>query len=134
MSLTPHQIKLLHVARSKVSMDEDSYRALLSRYGARSSKDKALQPAHYHEMMQVFAGMGFTPSPRPGTPAGGTKAQVREIERLCREHQVEAKRLAGIVAYVTHKDAAPSAPLRWCGRKDLSKVIQALRNWQWGQA
>ena len=46
MSLTPHMVKMLHVARSKVSMDEDTYRALLGRFGAKSSKDKVLQPAH----------------------------------------------------------------------------------------
>ena len=127
MSLTPHMIKLLHVARSKVAMDEDTYRALLGRFGAKSSKDKALQPAHYFEMMKVFGQMGFVPAAKPATAAGGSRGQIREIERLCAGHQVDAKRLAGICKYVTGRDA-----LKWCDRKDLSKLIQALRRWNWG--
>lgn len=126
MSLTPHMIKLLHVARSKVGMDEDHYRAMLSGFGAKSSKDKALQPAHYFEMMRKFAQLGFIPTAKPATAAGGSRGQMREIERLCTEHQVDAKRLAGICKRVTGRDA-----LKWCDRKDLSKLIQALRRWNW---
>lgn len=126
MSLSPHMIKLLHVARSKVGMDEDTYRAMLGGFGATSSKDRCLQPVHYFEMMKVFHQMGFVAVPKPATASGGSRAQVREIERLCRAHQVDAKRLAGICKYVTGRDA-----LKWCDRKDLSKLIQALRRWNW---
>ncbi len=131
MSLTPRQVRMLHVARYKTATSEEDYRALLGRYGTperplTSSLDARLQPAHYHEMMKVFGSLGFTPAPRPATPAGGSPAQVREVERLCREHRVEEKRLRGIVLHVTGKD-----DLRWCGRRDLSKLIQALRRWQW---
>ena len=127
MSLTPHMVKLLHVARSKTCMDEETYRALLSRFGAKSSKDKVLQPAHYFEMMKVFAQMGFVPAAKPATPAGGSRGQVREIERLCRQHQVDEHRFRGILKHVTGRDA-----LKWCDRRDLSKLIQALRRWNYG--
>lgn len=126
MSLSPHMIKLLHVARSKTGMSDDDYRALLSRFGAASSKDAKLQPSDYHEMMGVFAQLGFRPLPKPGTPQGGTRAQLREIARLCALHQVDAARRAGIVKHVTGKDSE-----KWCDRKDLSKVIQAMRRWRW---
>lgn len=127
MSLNPHMIKLLHVARSKVGMSDETYRAMLEGFGAKSSKDRCLQPAHYFEMMRKFAQLGFVPAPKPATPAGGSRGQIREIERLCRQHQVDEKRFKGILKYVTGRDA-----LKWCDRKDLSKLIQALRRWNYG--
>lgn len=131
MALTPRQIKLIHVARSKVGMDDDIYRALLGRWGAKTSKDPKLQPAHYDEIMKVFAAMGFIPGPKPATPAGGTRSQAEAIARICVLHQVEARRLAGIVKRVTGRDSAPSDPLKFCGPRELSKVIQALKRWNW---
>ncbi len=127
MSLSPRMIKLIHVAKSKVSMDEDTYRALLSRFGAKKSTDRCLQPVHYFEMMKVFAQLGFIPTAKPATPAGGTRGQMREIERLCREHKVDDHRFNGILRHVTGRDA-----LKWCDRRDLSKLIQALRRWNYG--
>jgi hypothetical protein len=129
MSLTPNQVKLLHVAKSKTRMEEDHYRALLSRFGAASSKDPKLQGRDYDEMMKVFASLGFTFRVKKGTPRGGTRAQIRLIDRLCTEHQVDATRRAGIVKHVTGKDAE-----KWCNTRDLSKVIQALKRWQWEKA
>ncbi|HLE80629.1 MAG TPA: phage protein GemA/Gp16 family protein [Dehalococcoidia bacterium] len=129
MALNPHMIRLLHVARSKTKMPEEHYRALLSRFGAASSKDARLQPRDYHEMMEVFAQLGFRPAPKPGTAQGGTRAQLRLIDRLCREHEVNAQRRAGIVKHVTGKDSE-----KWCDKKDLSKVIQALKRWRWEKA
>lgn len=131
MALSPHMVKLLHVARAKVGMDEDTYRAMLGRYGAKSSKDRCLQPAHYHEMMGLFAQMGFVKQAKPATKAGGTKAQAREIARLCSLHGVAPERLLGIVKYVTNRDGTLADPLQFCGRRELSKVIQALRRWNW---
>jgi Protein of unknown function (DUF1018) len=131
MSLTSGQIQRLHIAKSKTGMDDDTYRALLGRFNAKSSKDKHLQPAHYDEMMRVFAAMGFVLAPKPATPAGGTRAQAEQINRICAMHQVEPSRLAGIVKRVTGRDSAPSDPLKFCGPKELSKVIQALRRWNW---
>lgn len=132
MSLTAKQIQILHVARSATRMPEDHYRALLSRYGAESSKDAVLQPRDYHEMMDVFRQLGFSRRPpRPATPAGGTTAQVRLVERLARERAIEPSRLAGIIRRVTGRDAAPSNPFRFLGRRDLSKLIQALRRWNY---
>jgi hypothetical protein len=63
-------------------MDEDTYRALLGRYGAASSKDARLQPAHYREMMQVFASLGFAPAKRAATPGRAAPAQVAKITAL----------------------------------------------------
>lgn len=126
MSLTPRQIQLLHVARSKVGMTEEHYRALLSRFGAQSSKDPRLQPRDYDEMMAVFAQLGFRPKRRSPRGSG---AQTALIDRLCRGHGVDAARRAGIVKRVTGKDSE-----RFCDTKDLSKVIQALKRWRWEEA
>ena len=83
MSLTPHQIQLLHVARAKTGMDEDTYRALLGRYGAASSKDAHLQGAHYREMMQAFESLGFKAAGRaPTTPGRATPKQLAKITAL----------------------------------------------------
>ncbi len=131
MSLSARMVKMLHVGRFKVGMDEDTYRAMLSRYGAKSSKDRCLQPVHYHEMMKLYAQMGFCPSPKPATKAGGTKAQAREVGRLCSAHGVTAERLLGIVKYVTGRDGTRQDPLQYCGRRELSELIQALRRWNW---
>lgn len=129
MSLTPRQIKLIHVAKSKTKMPDEHYRALLSRFGAASSKDPKLQGRDYDEMMKVFGQLGFSFRAKPGTPRGGSRAQLALIDRLCAEHQVDATRRAGIVKHVTGRDSE-----KWCTTRDLSRVIQALKRWRWEEA
>ncbi|MEW5763596.1 MAG: regulatory protein GemA [Acidobacteriota bacterium] len=137
MALTARMIRTIHIAKAKTGMPEAHYRALLERFGVTSSTDPRLQPRDYHEIMAQFRALGWPPrgatEPAQGTPAGGTPAQVYAVRMLAKTHGVEPQRLAGIVQRVTGRSAAPSDPLRFCGRRDLSKLIQALTRWAWDQ-
>lgn len=125
-----HGIKMIHIAKADLGLDDPTYRDILySRYKARSSKD--LNMAQYQDLYKLFIQMGFVKKQAPATKRGGTKSQAKEISRLVKEHGVEPKRLVGIIKHITGIEATESAPLKWLGRKELSKLIQALRRWKW---
>jgi phage gp16-like protein len=123
-------IKLVHTAKSILNLDDDTYRDILkTRYNKQSSK--TLTYAEYQDLIKLFKQMGFKFKSKRVTTAGGTDRQVKETKRLVALHNVEAKRLVGIIKHVTGIDATTDDPLKWLGAKDLSKLIQALRRWKW---
>jgi phage gp16-like protein len=55
--LTRKQISLIHVAKQKLGMKEDEYKAMLSRFGVFSSLD--LKPEQFDECIRLMRGWGF---------------------------------------------------------------------------
>lgn len=135
MALSPRMIRTIHIAKARTGMPEAHYRALLERFGVGTSKDPRLQPRDYHEIMEQFRALGWPPrdaaQPETPTPAGGTAAQVYAVKMLAKTHGVGPQRLSGIVHRVTGRSSAASDPFRFCTRRDLSKLIQALSRWAW---
>ncbi len=57
------QVKLIHIAKAQIGMDEDDYRLMLSgRYGKKSSKDLAYGQAH--DLIEFFKTLGFKLEPK----------------------------------------------------------------------
>lgn len=52
-----NQIKLIHIAKSKLKLSDDHYRDILSGFGVKSSKELTLQQAA--EMIKIFQKLGF---------------------------------------------------------------------------
>jgi phage gp16-like protein len=123
MSLSPHMVKLLHVARSKTGMDEETYRAMLSAYGAKSSKDACLQPKHYHEMLQK---MGFTPvskkSQRPPNMDDESRGPLlHKIEAIILDMGLSWAYADGMAVRMFKVQK-----VAWCNARQLHKLAAAL--------
>ena len=120
--LARREIQLIHVARQKVSMDEDTYRALLhDRFGVASSKD--MDWKQRKELLDHFKTLGFksTASARPA-PAKDKAAQVGKIRAL-------------LIALDNKPDAYADGMsnqmfkidrFEWCTGAQLGKIIAAL--------
>lgn len=127
-------VQLLHVGRSKLGMDEETYRSLIgnvSKDPARtSSKDLSLQ-----EMEIVLTRMqqaGFSVKPRrPQTRKLADDEQSKLIRHLwLRLHELGAVRdpseqaMASFVSRQTKIQA-----LQWLSSAQASRVIEGLKKW-----
>lgn len=91
--MTPKQLALLHAARRKLGLDEDSYRAVLKRHGDVDSA-KELTPEGFKRVVDHFRASGFAKlDPQPGDgrafgdrPGFATAAQVDYIRNLWRAY------------------------------------------------
>jgi|WetSurMetagenome_2_1015567.scaffolds.fasta_scaffold861293_1 hypothetical protein len=120
--LNHYEITMVHIVRSQLGWDEETYRDILqSRYKHSSSLEMHIED--YGDFMKFATALGFHEDPR--------KKQKKEVKRLCAEHQCDNKRLCGIIKHVTKIDAPPRSPLKWLDTKQLSALIQALRRWGW---
>jgi len=55
--ISKKQIALVHVARHRLGLEEDTYRDILSQFNVQSSKE--LSYAQFKELMDIFERMGF---------------------------------------------------------------------------
>ena len=120
--LARREIQLIHVARQKVSMDEDTYRALLhDRFGVASSKD--MDWKQRRELLDHFKTLGFksTASQRPA-PAKDKVAQVGKIRALL----IALDNKPDAYADGMSKHMFKIDRFEWCTGAQLGKIIAAL--------
>lgn len=120
--LARREIQLIHVARQKVSMDEDTYRALLhDRFGVASSKD--MDWKQRRELLDHFKTLGFksTASQRPA-PAKDKAAQVGKIRALL----IALDNKPDAYADGMSKHMFKIDRFEWCTGAQLGKIIAAL--------
>lgn len=123
-------IRLIHVARRDLGLDEDTYRAIVAQYaeGKTSSSDCSLQ-----EMENILAHLkraGFKvrkpTEPRPLDTSDESK-KVRALwlllHRLGAVHDPSEKALSSYVRRQAGVD-----DLRWAGRK-MYPLIEGLKRW-----
>ena len=120
--LARREIQLIHVARQKVSMDEDTYRVLLhDRFGVASSKD--MDWKQRRELLDHFKTLGFksTASQRPA-PAKDKVAQVGKIRALL----IALDNKPDAYADGMSKHMFKIDRFEWCTGAQLGKIIAAL--------
>jgi len=133
MTLTVPQIKILHVAKTKLGWDDDCYRLALVRIaGVTTSKD--LDQDGFEAMMGFADYCGFRPlgkgAPRYGDrPGMATFAQLELIRELWRElhdqNVCDDDQLTGwLLKY--HKVAS----MRFLTMEAARKAIVALKAWK----
>lgn len=110
--ITPKQIALLHVAKTKLGISEEDYRSLLYQYGADSSKELK-QPAFKH-LLKTFERLGFKTSSR------STAAQMLHIKKLGGELGLTESGARQLYKRITGK-TQPETPA------ECSKVIEGLK-------
>lgn len=124
-------ITTIHVAKNKLSLDDDAYRAILSGSAGVSSASEIKTWEQYQSVMAAFRGLGFKlqkasdiEPQNKRNPEWITAAQesyIKGLWKLC-SREKSAESLDAIVKRLTGTDS-----LAWLKKKDASKVILALR-------
>lgn len=133
MTISKPQLAILHVAKAKLCLDDDTYRQVLVRVaGVTTAKD--LDSAGFLAVMGFFEYAGFQPvtkgSPRYGNrPGMATFAQIELIRELWREiHRdrvCDDEALAGWLRKYQKVDS-----LRFVTLDGARKTIVALKAWK----
>lgn len=128
-------IKLIHVARREMRMDDETYRLMLSGMagldGATSTAD--LSVPNLQRVLEQLKQRGFKPRPNKiGTRPRANDEQSKKIRSLWLElHDLGAVRdsseeaLANFVKSMTKVSA-----LQWLNVTQASRVIENLKQWQ----
>ena len=125
--LAPAKVRLIQVAKRRVGMSDDDYRAMLFRLGGvGSSRD--LDPDGFEAVMGHFRQLGFVSDFARGTfgdrPGYATPAQVRLAQRLWSEYAPDASE-GEFRAWLERFHAVSS--LRFADRGTAHGIITALR-------
>lgn len=129
MSLAPKKIALVHVAKKKLGLDDDSYRAMLLRVaGVRSCRK--LDDHGFTEVMHVFQLAGFTSDfgkanlgHREGMASPGQVAMIRTAWTQFTDGQGNDGSLGKWLARIVKRSA-----LQFLTAADARKAIGALAN------
>jgi Protein of unknown function (DUF1018) len=130
MTIDRRKLALIHVAKTKLNLGDDSYRsALVQIGGVASSKD--LDQAGFEAMMGFFEYLGFTPLVAKGPtygrrPGMASFAQIELIRALWAEHTHRAYPGEDqLNAWLEHYFKLSS--LRFLSAGAAPKVITALK-------
>ena len=131
---TPGQIKKLHALKRALAFDDATYRAVLERFGAASSKElsgsRMAACLEFLEAQAVEAGVwqarGCAPAPKR-RPGAATEAQLRLVVVLWRQvsrQSTETARRTALDAFARRITGKPK--LAWCGHGDIQALVNAL--------
>lgn len=135
MAMSKAQTTILHVAKSKLGIDDDTYRQVLVRIaGVTSSKD--LDNSGFLAVMGFFEYSGFTPTAKgKGTPRYGNRpgmasfAQLELIRELWRElHRDTVTNDEALAGWLLKFHKVHS--LRFVTAEAARKIITGLKAWK----
>lgn len=137
------EIKLIHIAKSALGLAEDSYRALLAKYGNGATSSKALTGSQRQALLKHFKQCGFKLRPK----AGKTGSEWRREPQM-RKLRAMWYRLAEVAAVdqpangeacdtaveawakrQLQNDTPPLDALRFADGKQMDKLIEAMKAW-----
>lgn len=133
MSLTRRQKAIIHVAKTKLGWDDDTYRAVLVRIGGVTSSSD-LDQAGFEAFMGFAEYCGFRPlgkgAPRYGDrPGMATFAQLELIRELWRElHRAAECDDAALTGWLAKWFKVSS--MRFLTLDAARRVIVALKSWK----
>jgi phage gp16-like protein len=122
-------IAKVHVAKKQLGLDDDGYRAVVTRITGQDSAGKA-SIGDLERLLAEFTRLGFK------AVAPSSKAWVRKIHAIWKElapllDQATDATLAAFVARQTRSVRNPAGISKpeWLDAKDATKVIQGLEGW-----
>lgn len=128
----PELIRLIHVAKRELALDDDTYRAALALAvpGKTSAKDMTIP--ELEKALEALKKKGFQVRRTAGTRPLADDAQAKKIRALWLEmhaqgivKRAEESALAAYVKRLTGVDA-----LQWLNTDQASTVIETLKKWQ----
>ncbi|WJY16785.1 regulatory protein GemA [Pectobacteriaceae bacterium CE90] len=127
-------IKLIHVAKRELRLDDDTYRQLLTTITTKTST-RDMDVPQLDNVMKAMKKRGF--KIKPARKANSTiplddAPQSRKIRALWLEMAdtgiIRDRSEAAMVRWVKRETDVDS--LRWLGTEDASQVIEKLKKWQ----
>jgi Mu-like prophage protein gp16 len=126
-------IKIIHVARRELGMDEDSYRQMLANMpetrGKTSTAD--LTEGQLEAVVKTLKSKGFKVKPKPKSRRLADDRQSRLIRSLWLQlHEAGAVRDASesaLASYI-HKRTGVEA-MQWVASDQASMIIETLKKW-----
>jgi len=113
------QIRLVHVAKTKLGLTDDEYRAALSASGAASSKDLTWE--QYRDLMAHFAQCGFVVQGAPASQPDNTPPLLRKIHRVLEAEDKPRAYADSMASRMFKIDKAA-----WCNGEQLRKILAAM--------
>lgn len=113
--LNKNHISLIHVAKQKLGLKEEEYRALLHQFNVKSSKD--LTYAQFERLIEMFEKLGFT------SPYLSYRQKTR-IKGLAKK--IYGKEYSEALSKEIEKQAGYDIPLTRLNKEEASRVIIAL--------
>ena len=137
---TPAQIKKIHILKSALKLDDDTYRATLAGFGAKSSKDRSFTLTKADELIQDLVekavAAGVWEKRKPARKAKATRRPADDPQsKMLRAYWIQLHQAgkvtnpaeSALVAFarrMTRKDA-----LEWLSDRDVTVVKKALKEW-----
>lgn len=124
-------IKLIHVAKRELCMDEDTYRQLLNTYaGVESTRD--MDTKQLNQILDAMKNIGFKIRTHKKEKLTATDDQSRKIRSLWLEMTEEGfihDRTERAINVYVHRITGVSR-LDWLNSSAASRVIETLKKWQ----
>jgi phage gp16-like protein len=120
---------LIHVAKTKLGLSEEDYRAVLNSVGVTTSKD--LNPLQFDEIMSRFESAGFQSSNRnarrnrPPRPVAAKEKLMKKIGAILADTGLPWAYADGMARKMFGLDS-----VRFCNETELWKVAAALSIYQ----
>ncbi|HEY1503431.1 MAG TPA: regulatory protein GemA [Stellaceae bacterium] len=131
------ELGAIHVAKKKLALADDSYRALVWRFSGETSDSAGnLTTTQRRELLDHFRGLGFVRQPKPAPARAGTRpmahnplaSKIRALWlSLFHLGEVESPKEESIAAFVQRQTGVEA--LQWIDTAKADIVIRALRNW-----
>ena len=120
-------IRLIHVAKQKVGLTEEEYRALLAGITGKTSSTE-LTIAELEAVLKAFKRLGFQVKKMAATPDEVGRATADQIDYIKGLWELSAriKTEAALNAFIKRITGVPY--LRWLDVKTAQKVILAVRD------
>lgn len=124
-------IKLIHVAKRDLRMDEDSYRAMLRQIGGAESSS-AMNVPKLETVLEHMKRCGFKVRPKRGDRPFSNAPQDKKIRAIWLDlHAMGAVKNpseAALAAFVKRMTGVEA--LQWLSAAQASKVIEELKKWR----
>lgn len=130
LPITMKQVQVIHTAKHRLGIDDDGYRAMLSGYGVRTSKDLTRKQAE--ALIGDLQAKGFR-------MVGKTKPAQKTFDKQLWYIKKMWSELYAVGKVRNQSDTALNAfakqhtgcdRLEWATREQKIKVIEALKAWQ----
>ena len=130
------RLAIIHLAKKRLGLDEEAYRAILSGAGAGSAKDIETD-GQFNSVMAAFLNLGFLPSGRGG--ANRRAVPGASPGMISRKQEYYIKGLWGLASRAKDekslramvKRVGKADDIRFLSRRNASAVILALRDICW---
>lgn len=127
----PRLIQLIHIAKSQLGMDDDTYRNMLQQLTQKDST-KLLTVGQLNRVITHLQGLGFTIKSKTNPKQVAAKdPQAQKIRALWRElhtlGQVTDPTEKALSAYVKRITSIES--LAWLNTQQATQVIETLKKW-----